>query len=121
LGDVNLAKNLIYQFDKLQKSVKFNATNFRIAGNYLVWWGHHLPILNMLISYQRAVRQLKLPPMFIFMVAKYVATSQCIFLIGKQHLDLNATDGEGKTALHWSALYNRTNTVKVCIHATLYQ
>ena len=55
------------------------------------------------------------------MVAKCVATSQRIFLTGKQYLDLNATDDEGKTALHWSALYNRTNTVKVCIHATLYQ
>jgi len=41
-----------------------------------------------------------------------------VVLLGKQHFDLNATDSEGKTALHWSVLYNRKDATEV--FPTLY-
>ena len=36
-------------------------------------------------------------------------------LIDKQDLDLNVTDSKGRTALHWSAQYNRRDVTEVCL------
>ena len=36
-------------------------------------------------------------------------------LIDKQDLDLNVTDCKGRTALHWSAQYNRIDVTEVCL------
>ena len=35
--------------------------------------------------------------------------------IDKQDLDLNVTDSKGRTALHWSAQYNRRDVTEVCL------
>ena len=54
----------------------------------------------------------------IFGNPQQLAMILCVVLIGREHLDLNATDTSGKTALHWSALYNRKGTIEVCLSDT---